>query len=147
MKIAFACDHGGYIRKEAILSHLQEKGIEVLDFGTDSEESCHYPAFAITAAEAIRDHKADKGIFVCSSGEGVARAANKVTGILAGVGYNDEVSKLLVEHNHAKVITFGAKYRSKEDILRRIDIFLAAEPRRGRHDIRVSRMLDYEKTH
>ena len=85
MKIAFACDHGGYPRKEPILNHLKEKGYEVLDFGTDSEDSCHYPAFALPASEAIRDHKADKGIFVCSSGEGVARAANKVQGILAGI--------------------------------------------------------------
>ena len=108
MEIAFACDHGGYPRKEPILNHLKEKGYEVLDFGTDSEDSCHYPAFALPASEAIRDHKADKGIFVCSSGEGVARAANKVKGILAGIGYNDEVSHLIVEHNHANVITFAA---------------------------------------
>ena len=60
MKIAFACDHGGYPRKEPILNHLKEKGYEVLDFGTDSEDSCHYPAFALPASEAIRDHKADK---------------------------------------------------------------------------------------
>ena len=77
----------------------------------------------------------------------MARAANKVKGILAGIGYNDEVSHLIVEHNHANVITFGAKFRTKEEILRRIDIFLASEPQHGRHDIRVARMRDYEKTH
>ena len=114
---------------------------DILEIGENERDRMEF------VLEAIRDHKADKGIFVCSSGEGVARAANKVQGILAGIGYNDEVSHLIVEHNHANVITFGAKFRTKEEILRRIDIFLASEPQPGRHDIRVARMRDYEKTH
>lgn len=147
MKIAFGCDHGGFARKEPIFTHLREKGIEVLDFGTFSEESCHYPLFAFAASEAVAEKKADLGILVCSSGEGVARAANKVKGVLAGIGYNDEVAHLIREHNHANVITFGAKFRTKEDILRRIDIFLSATPLPGRHEIRVSMRKDYEERH
>lgn len=145
MKIAFACDHGGFPVKEAILNHLKERGDVVTDFGTFSEESCNYPEFAFKAAESVASGENEKGVIVCSSGEGVCIAANKVKGIRAGIGYNDTVSQLLVEHNHANVITFGAKYMNLEDILRRIDIFLAATPAEGRHTIRVGMIEDYEK--
>ena len=147
MKVAFACDHGGFAYKEAVIQHLKEKGIEVLDFGTFSLDSCHYPLFAFQAAEAVRDKKADRGILICSSGEGVMMCANKVKGIRCGLGYDDDCSHLIVEHNHAQMIAFGAKFMKLEDVLRRIDIFLASEPQPGRHDIRVARMRDYEKTH
>lgn len=147
MKLAFGCDHGGFPYKEAILNHLKEKGYEVLDFGTFSLDSCHYPEYAFKAAEAVAEKKADKGILVCSSGEGVCMCANKVKGIRAGIGYNDIVSQLIVEHNHANIICFGAKYMELKDVLRRIDIFLEAKPANGRHDIRVGMIEDYEKEH
>ena len=144
MKIALACDDGGFIAKDAILNHLKEKGYEVLDFGTYSTDSCHYPEFAFAASEAVASKKADKGILVCSSGEGVAMCANNVKGIRCGIGYNDEVSHLTVEHNHANMIAFGAKFMEIEDILRRIDIFLAAKEMDGRHDIRVAQIEEYD---
>ena len=145
MTISFACDHGGILYKDAILSHLKEKGYDVLDFGTFTSESCNYPEFAFQAAEAVRDHKAEKGILVCSSGEGVCMVANKVKGIRCGIGYSDEVAHLIVEHNHAQMIAFGAKFMALEDVLRRIDLFLEAKPESGRHDIRVKEIEDYEK--
>ncbi len=147
MTISFACDHGGFLYKEAILSHLKEKGYKVLDFGTFSLDSCHYPEFAFPAAEAVRDHKAEKGILVCSSGEGVSMCANKVAGIRCGIGYDDDVSHLIVEHNHAQMIAFGAKFMKLEDVLRRIDIFLEAKPLSGRHDIRVGEIDAYDEKH
>ena len=147
MTISFGCDHGGFPYKEAVLKHLKEKGYEVLDFGTFSTESCHYPEFAFPAAEAIRDHKAEKGILICSSGEGVSMCANKVKGIRCGIGYDDDVSHLIVEHNHAQMIAFGAKFMKLEDVLRRIDIFLEAKPLEGRHDIRVGEIDAYDEKH
>lgn len=145
MKIAFACDHGGFPYKEAVINHLKEKGYEVLDCGTFSLDSCHYPEFAFAAAKAVSEGKAEKGVLICSSGEGVAICANKVDGVICGIGYNDDVSHLIVEHNHANMISFGAKFMSLEDVLRRIDIFLAAEEAHGRHDIRVGMIKEYEK--
>lgn len=147
MTISFGCDHGGFPYKEAVLKHLKEKGYEVLDFGTFSTESCHYPEFAFPAAEAIHDHKAEKGILICSSGEGVSMCANKVKGIRCGIGYDDDVSHLIVEHNHAQMIAFGAKFMKLEDVLRRIDIFLEAKPLEGRHDIRVAEIDKYDQEH
>lgn len=146
MKIAFACDHGGYPVKEAIIKMLKEEGHEVIDCGTYSLDSCNYPEFAHACAEKVKNKEADKGILVCSSGEGVMMVANTVKGIRCGIGYNDEVSHLIVEHNHANMIAFGAKFMSEEDILRRIRIFLKAENEHGRHDIRVEMIEKYESS-
>lgn len=146
MKIALGCDHGGFEAKEAVKKELEKNGIEVLDFGTFSKESCDYPTYAFAAAESVAEGKAEKGILICSSGEGVCICANKVTGIRCGIGYNDEVSHLIVEHNHANMISFGAKFMSLEDIVRRIHIFLAAAPLDGRHERRVDLIGQFEKS-
>lgn len=144
MKIAFACDHGGFVAKDCVVSHLKKNGYEVIDFGTFSEESCNYPEFAFKASEAVASGECDKGILICSSGEGVCMCANKVKGIRCGIAYNDDVAHLIVEHNHANMVAFGAKFMSVEDIIRRVDIFLASEPQTGRHDKRVGMIEDYE---
>lgn len=145
MKIAFACDHGGIVVKDEVINHLKELGYEVLDFGTYSSDSCHYPEFAFKASEAVSKKEADKGVLICNSGEGVCMCANKVKGVRCGIAYNDEVAHLIVEHNHANMIAFGAKFMSAEDIKRRIDIFLNATELHDRHDIRVSLIDKYEE--
>lgn len=137
MIVSLGCDHGGYLLKEEIKKYLSNKGIEVIDVGTDSLESCHYPVFGEKAARLVKDKKADYGILVCTSGEGIMMAANKVKGIRCGIGYNDEVSKLMRQHNNANMIAFGAKFMDKEDVLRRIDIFLNTPFEGGRHQVRV----------
>ncbi len=145
MKIAFACDHGGICVKDKLFEFLKSKGYEVIDCGTYSTDSCNYPEFAFKAAEKVANKEADKGILVCSSGEGVAICANKVKGIRCGIGYNDDVSHLIVEHNHANMIAFGAKFMTEEEIIRRTDIFLTSTPQDGRHDTRVGMIEEYEK--
>ncbi len=137
MKLSIGCDHGGYEAKEIVKSYLEKKDHEVIDCGTFSTESCDYPIFAKKAAELVANGEAEKGILICSSGEGVCICANKVKGIRCGIGYNDDVSHLLVEHNHANMIAFGAKFMDINDILQRIDIFLSSEPLGDRHQRRV----------
>lgn len=144
MKISLASDHGGFECKEKVKDYLLSKGYEVIDCGTDSLDSCNYPEFAFKASELVKVKKVDKGILICTSGEGVAIAANKVKGVRCGIGYNDEVSRLVVEHNHCNMIAFGAKYMELKDILNRIDIFLNAKEADGRHQIRVDEIIDYE---
>ena len=146
MKIAIGCDHGGYIAKEEVCKFLEDKGYEVLDFGTFSLNSCNYPEFAFKAAEAVRDGKADKGVLICNSGEGVCMCANKVKGIRCGIGYNDEVASLIVEHNHANMIAFGAKFMKIADIEKRIEIFLNAKKLDGRHQTRVDMIEAYDNS-
>ncbi len=145
MKVAIGSDHGGYLYKEAIKEHLLGQGCNVIDVGTYSLESCHYPVFAAEVAKKVASEEAEFGIVVCTSGEGVMITANKVKGVRCGMGYNDEVSRLMREHNNANVISFGQKFMALEDVIRRVDIFLSTPFAGGRHQIRVDLISDLEK--
>lgn len=145
MKIAIGSDHGGLEYKEIIKKHLLENGYEVVDVGTDSHESCHYPIFGIAVGNKVSSGECDFGVVVCTSGEGIAIAANKVKGIRCGIGYNDEVTRLMREHNDANVISFGQKFMSAEDVIRRVDIFLTTKFSGGRHATRVDLIKEQEK--
>lgn len=145
LKIAIGCDHGGVDYKDEVVKYLLNKGYEVKDVGTNSHDSCHYPLFGKAVGEAVASKECDFGIVICTSGEGIAIAANKVKGVRCGLGYNDDVSRLMRQHNNANVISFGAKFMSLEDVERRIDIFLNTEFEGGRHAIRVEMINDIEK--
>ena len=138
MKISIASDHAGYAYKEEIKKYLSGKGHEIIDCGTNSLESCDYPIFGKAAAKKVANKEADFGVLVCSSGEGIAIAANKVKGVRAGIAYNDDVARLMRQHNNANMISFGASFMALEDVLRRVDIFLATEFEGGRHERRVN---------
>ena len=145
MTISFGCDHGGFPYKEAVLKHLKEKGYEVLDFGTFSTESCHYPEFAFPAAEAIRDHKAEKGILICSSGEGVSMCANKVKGIRAAAVSEPVSARLSKEHNNANILCFGARIVGVEMAKAIVDAWLNAHFLGGRHQMRIDQITALEE--
>ena len=138
MKIVLASDHAGYAYKNEIKEFLKNKGYEVLDVGTNSTESCDYPIFAHEAAKKVATGEANFGVLVCSSGEGIAIAANKTKGIRAGIAYNDEVAGLMRQHNNANMISFGASFMKLEDVLRRVEIFLNTPFEGGRHERRVN---------
>lgn len=142
MKIAIGCDHAGYLVKEEIKKYMENKGFEVLDQGTYSEESCDYPIFAKKVANLVAANEVNFGILICSTGEGIAMCANKVKGCRAGIAYADDVARLIKEHNNANVIVFGAKFMALEDIKRRIDIYMAAEFLGGKHERRVNLLED-----
>lgn len=141
MKIAIGCDHGGFELKEQLRRYLSSNGYEVLDCGTMSVESVHYPVFAKMVAKKVLKGEADRGIVVCTTGEGVAIAANRFKGIRCGIAYNDEVTRLMRAHNNANVISFGARFTSLEDAIKRVNIFLNTDFEGGRHQTRVE-MLD-----
>ena len=145
MKIAIASDHGGFDLKESLKKYLIDNGYEVKDVGTYSKDSCHYPEFAVKCAELVKNKECRFGIIVCTSGEGVAMAANKVKGVRAGIGYNAIVSRLMREHNDANVITFGAKFTSFKQAIARTNAFLKTEFQGGRHATRVQMINDLEK--
>ena len=138
MRIVLASDHAGFEYKQEIKSFLQSKGYEVLDVGTHSTESCDYPIFAHEAAKKLVAKEADFGVLVCSSGEGIAIAANKTKGVRAGIAYNDDVARLMRQHNNANMIAFGASFMKLPDVLKRIEIFLATPVEGGRHERRVN---------
>ncbi len=138
MKISLGSDHAGYAVKEEIKKYLTSKGYEVLDVGTNSTESCDYPIFAKAAAKLVSEGTAKYGVLVCSSGEGIMMTANKVKGVRCGLAYNDDVARLIRQHNNANMIAFGANFMKLEDIIKRIDIFLSTDFEGGRHERRVS---------
>ena len=144
LKISIGSDHGGLAYKEAIKKHLEGK-YEVVDVGTYSEDSCHYPQFGIAAAKLVSSGQCDFGIVVCTSGEGIMIAANKVKGVRCAMGYCDEVSALARQHNDDNMIAFGQKFMALEDVLRRVDIFLSTDFEGGRHATRVQMIIDEEK--
>lgn len=145
MKIAIGSDHGGLDYKTRIISHLKNKNIEVIDVGTFKQESCHYPIYAFKVGELVSDHEADFGVVICTSGEGVCIAANKVKGIRCGIAYNDEVAKLMRQHNDANVIAFSQAFMDFNDVINRLDLFLKTPFEGGRHQLRVQLISDFEK--
>ncbi len=145
MKIAVGSDHGGFELKEAIIKYLEKQGHKVLDFGTNSTDSCNYPLYGASVAKSVVSNEADYGIVVCTSGECICISANKIRGIRCGIGYNDEVTKLMRLHNNANMIAFGAKFMKEPDVLRRIGIFLNTEFEGGRHALRVDMIKALEE--
>lgn len=137
MKIVVGSDHAGYAYKQEIKKFLKEKGVSIIDVGTNSIESCDYPIFGREAAQKVANGDADYGILVCSSGEGIAIAANKIKGVRAGIAYNDDVARLMRQHNNANMIAFGATFMKLPDVLNRIEIFLKTPFEGGRHERRV----------
>ena len=145
MKIAVGSDHGGFEYKNAIAKHLKELGHEVIDVGTYSLDSCHYPLYGAEVAKKVASKECRFGVVVCTSGEGISMAANKIHGVRCGIAYNDDVARLMRQHNDANVISFGQKFMALEDVLRRVDIFLHTEFEGGRHLTRVEMINDLEK--
>ena len=137
MKISIGSDHGGYEYKQEVIKFLKNHNYEVIDEGTHSLESCNYAEYAYKVAKDVQSKKADFGIVICTSGEGVCMASNKVKGVRCGLAYNDEVASLMRKHNNANVISFSQKFMSLWDILRRVEIFLNTKFEGGRHQVRV----------
>ena len=145
MKIAIGSDHGGYELKEGLKQYLANKGYDMVDVGTYSTQSCDYPEFGAKCAKLVADGECRYGIVVCTTGEGIVMAANKVKGVRAGLAYNVEVARLMREHNDANVIGFGAKFTTLEEACERADTFLATEFAGGRHAKRVEMLNNLDK--
>ena len=138
MKVVVASDHAGFMYKQEIKAFLKSKGVQVVDVGTNSIESCDYPIFAHEAAKKVASGDVDYGVLVCSSGEGIAITANKTKGVRAGIAYNDDVARLMRQHNNANMIAFGATFMKLPDVLKRVEIFLRTPFEGGRHERRVN---------
>jgi ribose 5-phosphate isomerase B len=144
MKIALGADHAGFQLKEKLRSMLRSKGVEVVDFGTDSGESTDYPDYALKVSRAVASGRADRGVLVCFTGIGMSIAANKVPGIRAAVAINEDAVRLTRAHNDANVLTLAAKYTSESDAERYVDAFLATAFEGGRHARRVGKIAEME---
>ena len=140
MKIAIGCDHGGFELKENLTKKLKDLGYEIFDFGTYSLDSVDYPDFAVEVSKNVAAKLSDFGVLICTTGEGICMAANKVKGIRCGIGYNDEVSEMIRRHNDANIIAFGAKYTTLDEAVKRVQIFTKTAFEGGRHLRRVDKI-------
>jgi ribose 5-phosphate isomerase B len=140
MKIAIASDHAGFALKEKLREQLTGKGHEVVDFGTNSADSCDYPDFAKPVATGVSQGRFARGILVCSTGLGMAMAANKVAGVRAAPVISADEARLTREHNDCNVLTLGAKYLDEPHAMELIDVFLKTEFSGGRHSRRVAKI-------
>ena len=138
MRIAIGSDHAGFLAKEEVIKFLKQEGYEVEDVGTYSKDSCDYPIFGRKVGELVASKNCEFGVVICSSGEGIMMAANKVKGIRCGIAYNDQTAELLRQHNDANIISFGANFMDIEDIKRRLKIFLNTNFLGERHLRRVN---------
>ena len=145
MKIAIGADHAGFALKEQLRQALAEEGHELMDFGTESEQSCDYPDFALPVAREVARGHSDRGILVCSTGIGMAMAANKVAGVRAAPAQSADEVRLTREHNDANVLTLGAKYLDEAHAMDLIHIFLGTEFTGGRHARRVAKIAQIEQ--
>jgi len=128
MRIAVGCDHAGFILKNLLIHVIQERGHDVIDLGTDSQESVDYPDFAEKVGNAIISGEADRGILVCGSGVGAGIAANKIHGIYAGVCHDTYSAAQGVEHDHMNVLCLGSRIIGEEIVKSCVTAFLNAYP-------------------
>ena len=143
-KIAVGCDHGGFVLKESVISTLKSLGAEVVDFGTNSEESVNYPEFGLKVAEAVASGQCDAGVLMCGTGIGISISANKVKGIRAAVCTNTYMAQLTKNHNNANIIALGGRVISPEEAKDIVTAWYTAEYEGGRHQKRLDMISDIE---
>jgi len=139
-KVAFASDHAGFELKEIIKQYMAEKGYEVIDFGTNSGESCDYADFAHPAAEAVEKGECSFGIAMCGSGNGIGITLNKHQGIRAALAWMEDLADLAKRHNNANFLVLPARFISEFMAKRIVDTYLAAPFEGGRHQRRIDKI-------
>lgn len=140
MKIGIGSDHGGFELKESIKEFLKEKGIEYIDYGTNSTESVDYPDFGRAVAEAVVKEEVDRGIVICGTGIGISIAANKVKGIRCALCGDTFSARMSRAHNDANVLALGARVIGPGLALEIVDTFIQEGFEGGRHSRRLNKI-------
>lgn len=140
MKISIGNDHAGPDYKKAIVDYLQEKGHTIINHGTDTFDSVDYPDFGHEVAYDVQMKKADFGIVICGSGNGIAMTANKHQDVRAALCWTKEIAELARQHNDANVISIPARYTSIPQAVAMVDTFLNTAFEGGRHANRVNKI-------
>jgi len=140
MKIVIASDHGGIKLKSAIVEALVQKGVDITDFGPDSDESVDYPDYARPVAEKVADGVFDRGILICGTGIGMSIAANKVKGIRCALVHDSFSAKATRQHNNSNMLAMGERVIGSGLANDIVDIWLNTEYEGGRHERRVCKI-------
>ena len=140
MKIAIGNDHAGTEYKFQILTYLESKGIEVINYGTDNTDSVDYPDFVHPVAKDVENKTVELGILLCGSANGVAMTANKYQEVRAALCWTKEITELARLHNNAKILSIPARYTSIPQAIAMVKIFLNTDFEGGRHQKRVDKI-------
>lgn len=140
MKISIGNDHAGTGYKFAVIEYLKSRNIEVVNYGTDNEDSVDYPDFVHPVAKDVEEKKSDFGIIICGSGNGANMTANKHQSVRSALCWIKEIAALAREHNNANVLSIPARYTSKEQAVEMVQVFLDTEFAGGRHSRRVEKI-------
>ena len=144
MKIALGADHGGYTLKGHLKNFLESQGFQVTDYGTHSSEPCDYPQFAYKVAKAVSEKKANAGILICKSGNGMAMVANKLPNVRAAICFDKDVAMLSRQHNDANILVLGSEHLFDDPELI-VKSWLTSGFEGGRHQRRVKQIAKVEK--
>ena len=145
MKIALGCDHGGLGLMKAVEAKLKEMGIEVVDMGTESEESVDYPDFAAKVAESVSNGTVDRGITICGTGIGMSITANKFPGIRAALCHDSYTARMSRQHNDANILVMGGRVTGDEVALEMLKQWIETPFDGGRHQRRLDKITAIEK--
>ena len=146
MRIAIGNDHTAVDLKNTIVAHLQKRGIEVVNVGTDSSESFDYPLSGYRVGKLVAQGDVDGGVLICGTGVGISLAANKVCGVRACVCSEPYSAALSKRHNNANIIAFGARVVGDEMAKLIVDSWLDATYEGGRHQRRVDLLTEIDET-
>ncbi|NLP30222.1 MAG: ribose 5-phosphate isomerase B [Clostridiales bacterium] len=141
MKLALASDHGGFALKKEIKKHLENRDIEIIDLGTDSEDSVDYPIFGKKCAEMVASGQADRAIVFCGTGIGISIAANRIKGIRCALATNTFMAEMSRKHNNSNILALGGRVLELEKAKEIVDVWMDTEFEGGRHQRRID-MLD-----
>jgi ribose 5-phosphate isomerase B len=140
MNISIGNDHAGTDYKLAIVKHHETLGYTVNNYGTDTNDSVDYADFVHPVAEDVETHKADFGILICGSANGVAMTANKHQKIRAGLCWNKEIVHLIRSHNNANILCIPARFTAIHQAIEMVDVFLSTDFEGGRHQKRIDKI-------
>ena len=144
MRIAIGNDHAATDLKFVIADYLKELGHEVVNFGTDTLDSCNYPEIGEKVGRAVVAGETECGILICGTGVGISIAANKVNGVRAAVCSDCATARLVTAHNNAHILAFGARSVGTELAKDIVKAYLDAEFLGGRHQTRIDMIHEIE---
>ncbi|MBT8260531.1 MAG: ribose 5-phosphate isomerase B [Bacteroidia bacterium] len=140
MKIAIGNDHAGPEYKFAIVKFIESKGIEVVNYGTDTLDSVDYPDFIHPVAKDVDTNQVDFGIIICGSGNGANMTANKYQNVRSALCWNKEIVALAREHNNANILSIPARFTALPQALEMVETFLNTDFEGGRHQKRINKI-------
>jgi len=145
-QIAIASDHGAFEMKEHIVEYLKSKGYEPVDMGVHEPKSVDYPDYGSKVAKAVSEGDYERGILLCGTGIGMSITANKFPGVRATLAYDNYTAKMCRLHNNSNILVLGGRTTGLEAAYEIVDIWLNTEYEGGRHDRRLSKISELEKS-